>query len=243
VDDVRVGRVARALRRRRGWRQIDLAARVGCHQTTISRLERGHWRALSFERVRRIFGEMDAGLEALVRWRAGEVDRLLDERHAVIIEAVARRTSGGWQVHPEVTYNEYGERGSIDLLNLREVEKAACIFEVKGDVSSVEATIRKHGEKARLASGIIKRRWGWRPRAIARILVIEDTMTARRAVARHSATFRAAYPATSREVTAWLRQPDGSLAGIWFLSVKHPRADSGAGGGSRRVRARRRVGS
>ena len=42
VDDQRIGRVVRALRRRLGWRQADLAEKAGCSQATVSETERGH---------------------------------------------------------------------------------------------------------------------------------------------------------------------------------------------------------
>ena len=197
--------------------------------------------------LRTVFAAMDASFEALVRWRAGDVDRLLDVRHAAIVEAVARivesvarSTSSSWQPHPEVTYAEYGERGSIDLLALRQTERAAAIFEIKSDLTTVESTIRKHGEKARLAPRIIERTWGWRPRYLARILVVEESMSARRVLARYATTFGAAYPATSRSVRRWLTEPTGDLAGVWFLSLKHRRAGSEPRGGSKRIRTAHR---
>jgi transcriptional regulator with XRE-family HTH domain len=239
MDDARIGRVARQLRRRKGWRQKDVAARVGCHQTTISRLERGYWTALSLALVRRIFAELGGGFEGLVKWRAGDVDRLLDEKHAEILEAVARRSSGSWLLHPEVTYSVYGERGSIDLLALREADLAAVVYEIKGDMTSVEATIRKHGDKTRLAARIILNNWGWRPKQIAKILVVEDTMTARRVVSRHEATFRAAYPTPTSVMRRWLRDPHGDIASVWFLSLKHPGAARAAGRGRSRIRRHR----
>jgi predicted transcriptional regulator len=39
VDDRRVGLVIRALRRRRGWRQVDLAAAASVSQSLIARAE------------------------------------------------------------------------------------------------------------------------------------------------------------------------------------------------------------
>lgn len=240
MDDVRIGRTARQLRRRKGWRQSDLAVRVGCHQTTISRLERGHWATLSVKLLRRIFGALDASFESLIRWRAGDLDRLLDERHAEVVEGVARRVARAWELHPEASYSEFGERGSIDLLALRPAELAVAVFEIKSDLTSVESTIRKHGEKARLVSRVVERHWGWRPQHIGRILVLEESMTARRAITRHASTFTAAYPATSHVVKKWLANPQGLISGVWFLSLKPRRAGSERRGGSRRVRVTRR---
>jgi transcriptional regulator with XRE-family HTH domain len=45
MDDLRIGSYCRVFRRRLGWRQADLRARVGVHQTTISWIDRGAlWR-------------------------------------------------------------------------------------------------------------------------------------------------------------------------------------------------------
>ena len=41
MDDLRLGLVCRALRRRLGWRQVDLAERAGVSQDMVSRIERG----------------------------------------------------------------------------------------------------------------------------------------------------------------------------------------------------------
>jgi hypothetical protein len=142
----------------------------------------------------------------------------------------------GWDVHPELSYSEYGERGSIDLLALRRAERAAAVFEIKVDVASVEGTVRKHDEKVRLAPALVTRTFGWVPRVVARILVLPEDSTARRAVARHSVTFGAAYPASSRDVRAWLRRPAGTLAGVWFLSVKPRGVGRRSRGGPKRVR-------
>jgi transcriptional regulator with XRE-family HTH domain len=237
MDDVRIGRIARELRRRNGWRQIDVARRANCHQTTISRLERGHLSSASFGLLRSIFAALGASFDGFVRWRAGELDRLLDARHAVLLDLSARElVPWGWGIHPEVTYSEFGERGSIDLLAVRPEERAVVVIEVKGDITTVEGTIRKHAEKTRLAATIVQRMFGWRPECVGRVLVLPEESTARRAIRRHETTFRAAYPATSRVVRSWLRSPAGSISGIWFLSLKHARVGRRVAGGQRRVR-------
>lgn len=82
-------------------------------------------------------------------------------------------------------------------------------------------------------------RFGWEPRTVGRILVVPEDRTIRRVVERHSATFAASYPARNREVRRWLREPAGPIAGLWFVTVKHPRAGSRRAGGTERVRVRR----
>ena len=238
MDDARIGRIARALRRRKGWRQLDVASRLGCDQTTISRIERGHLSTLSIGLIRRLFAVLDAGFDGNVRWRAGDLDRLLDERHAEVVEMVARfLRRHRWNVVIEETYSEYGERGSIDILALLESDRVVVVIEVKTEIVGVEATIRKHGAKVRLASRIVARRWGWTPKVIGRILALAENRTSRRVVESHEATFRTVYPGTSRATRHWLARPTQPFAGIWFLSGRNGRAGSQGRGGPRRVRA------
>jgi len=238
MDDPRVGRICRALRRRRGWTQADLALRAGCHQTTVSRIERGHVANLRLADLRTVFAALDASFDGIVGWRAGDLDRLLDDRHARTIEAIAMLLrEWGWLVIPEASYSEWGERGSIDILAARADVRAVAVFEIKTEIASVEETIRKHDQKSRLAfSGLAQRRLGWSPVWVGRILVVPEDATIRRVIARHEATFTAAYPLRSRAIRGWLEAPQDGAAGVWFLSPKPGGAGSQTRGGPRRVR-------
>lgn len=179
MDEVRVGRILRALRKRLGWRQQDLAARVGVHRGTISLIERGHWRHLSFDTMQRLFGMLDARAELDVRWRGGAADRLIDERHARLVAGATTLLRGwGWSVDPEVTFSIFGERGSIDVLAYREVERLVGVGEVKGVILSAEETMRRHDVKVRLAQQVAEERLRWRPRAIARLLIVPESTAA-----------------------------------------------------------------
>ena len=170
MEDIRVGLTVRALRRRQGLRQSDLARAAEVAQSTVSRLERGHLDQLAMATVRNIFTALDATVELAPRWRGGEVDRLLDARHAAIGTAAASVLEGlGWVTVPEVTYSVYGERGSIDLVALREAESIAVMLEVKTSINSVEELLRKTDAKARLLPGLVFDRFGWRPASVVRI--------------------------------------------------------------------------
>ena len=83
---------------------------------------------------------------------------------------------------------------------------------------SLEATLRKLDEKARLAPRVARERLGWQASSVGCVLVLLDESTARRRVARHAVVLDQALPARGRAVSRWIRQPAGSLAGIWFLS-------------------------
>jgi transcriptional regulator with XRE-family HTH domain len=240
VDDVRIGRILRALRRRRGWTQAELAVHCGVSQQAISLVERGHGSKLATATLRRIFSALDARWEPTVSWRGGDLDRLLDEAHAGVVAATVRRLQAlEWQVAVEVTYSEFGERGSIDVLGARRDLMAMAIIEVKSELTVVDATVRKLDEKVRIVRGSLGRdRFGFTPRHVGRVLILPATETARRRVRMLSAVLEAALPDRGTTVRQWLRRPDGQLAGILFLSDTNPRGGTSRGGGSKRVRRR-----
>ncbi|MEA2623060.1 MAG: hypothetical protein QOH61_1970 [Chloroflexota bacterium] len=129
----------------------------------------------------------------------------------------------GWTVLSEVTFAVYGERGSIDLLAVRPLERIAAVFEIKTGVASWEETQRRFDVKVRLLPTIIFERLSWKPIVVARILVFEEGVTSRRRLSALGPIVAQAFPASSRQVRAWLRRPNGALAGIWFLSASHAR--------------------
>ncbi len=237
VDDQRVGRVVRALRRRRGWRQLDLALAAQCSQSRVSLLERGHLAHVSVPVLRRILGELDATLAIDIWWRAGALDRLLDEDHAQLVATIAEILANlGWEVHIEVTYSRYGERGSFDLLAWHAGTRTLLVVEVKTDLASAEAVLRKLDEKERLGATIAAERFGWRAGAVSRLLVISESATARRRVARQSRLFDRALPMRAIDVRRWLASPEGRMAGLWFLSAGRVTTAIKGSGGRERVR-------
>ncbi len=218
VDDQRIGRISKALRHRLGWRQKDLAARVGYAQTTISLVERGHFEQLSVRTVRRIAAALDATLVVEMRWRGAAVDRLVDDAHAALVAAVAAYLAElGWHVEVEVTYSEFGERGSFDLLAFHP-DGTLLVVEVKTDLPSGEATLRKLDEKARLAPSIALKRFGWGARVVGRLVVMPESATLRRRVVRHATLFDRVLPTRNVGVRRWIARPDGALAGLWFFA-------------------------
>lgn len=239
MDDQRIGRVIRALRRRRGWRQVDAARIAKCSQRTVSRAESGQLPGVST--LRRILAALDAGLVIDVRWRAGALDRLLDEDHASLVAAVVELMTGwGWDARVEVTYSEYGERGSVDVLAFMPSIGVLLVIEVKTDITAVEATLRKLDEKVRLAAGIAHDRLGWNARSVGWVLVMPERSTLRRRVERHARLFERAFPVRGHAVRRWLRTPAGPIAGLWFLSPGHGTAAIRGRGGPERVRRPRR---
>jgi hypothetical protein len=169
--------------------------------------------------LRAIAAALDATFAIEIRWRGGALDRLLDERHAHVASAVIgilRATA--WLTQPEVSYAHYAERGSIDILAWHPATRTLLVIEVKSQLVSVEETLRKLDEKVRLGPGVAAERFGWRPTATGRVLVLPGSSTNHRHVRAHEPVFEAALPARTDHVRGWLRSPRGSLAGILFVS-------------------------
>jgi transcriptional regulator with XRE-family HTH domain len=242
MDDVRVGRILPALRRRREWTQKELGRRAEVSQQAISLIERGHGGRLSVETMRRVFAALDARWEPTVSWRGGDLDRLIDAEHARLVGDISRRlVDAGWEVAVEVTYSDFGDRGSVDVLAARRDLQAMVVVEVKSELVAIESTLRKLDEKVRIALGSLGReRFGFRPRLVGRLLVLPSTNLARRRVARSSDVLDIAFPDRAGRVRSWLSAPDGGLAGILFVSDTNPGGDKHMSGGSKRVRTPRR---
>ena len=105
MNTARIGRIVRTLRRRLDWRQRDLALRADVSQQTISVIETGRLRDVSFATLERVLSFLEAELDVVVRWRGGELDRLLDDAHAGVSgAAVTYLEERGWAVRVETTY-------------------------------------------------------------------------------------------------------------------------------------------
>jgi transcriptional regulator with XRE-family HTH domain len=237
MEAVRFGRIIRALRHRRGWRQIDLAERVGVSQSLIARIERGGGQRLTVRKLELIAEELGARLTVRVDWNGEAADRLLDRDHAALVDVVLQQLRiAGWEAIPEVTFAIGTERGSIDILAWHESSATLLIIEVKTVIPDVQSVLSVHDRKVRLAGGIARGR-GWRPRQIASLLAIRESRTSRRRVDAHGATFDARFPDRTVEVRRFIERPQAAtraLRGLWFLS-----SSTEAGSRLRIVRPRR----
>ena len=236
MDLGRLGRGIRALRRRRGWRQDDLAAAAGVSRAQVSRVELGDGAAITIGVIEHIVAAAGGSLDVLLRWQGEGLDRLVDAAHARLVEQlVAWLRAAGWEVAVEVSFSRYGERGSIDVLAWHPPRRALAVFEVKSVTPDMQAMLVGLDRKGRLAPAIARER-GWDPVAAARILVLGDTSTNRDRLARHASTIDAALPARTREVRRWLADPGGpGIAGVLFLRDDRPTGAMGGGRHSVRV--------
>lgn len=218
-DDERLAQLLPLLRKRIGMTQAQLAAAAGIPRDDIWHMEAGRAAEVRLSRIRRVMEAVDGRARLLLWWHGAAADRLLDERHAALVERAVRVfRARGWLTTAEVSFSEFGERGSIDIFAAHERERAVAICEVKSVIGSLEETNRILDAKERLAPKIAADRLHWSPRVVGRLLIVPRTSSIRSVIERHHATLAAIYPARSREVRAWLRSPTSPLRGIWFVS-------------------------
>src|SRR2546423_1109916 len=189
-----MGSVIRLLRRRKGWRQQDLAVAAGASKSAVGRLERGHVDSSTIEQMRRIAAALDVRIDLVPRWRGGELDRLLNAGHSAMHESVARSVHrvGGWRLVPEVSFSIFGERGVIDILAWHAATSALLVIELKTAIVDVQELIGTMDRKVRLAPRIAAER-GWQARTVSALVLVADGRTNRRRLADHRTVLRAAY--------------------------------------------------
>ena len=238
----RIGRVVRALRHSRSWTQAEVGRRAGCSASVISRLECGNLRACSGVLLARVLAALGAQLVLSVSWRGGELDRLLDEDHARLGEAWALRRTG-WEARAEVTYNHYGERGSIDELAFHAASGTLLVVELKTGIYDAQRALARLDQKERLAAAICGR-FGWRARRVVPCLVVAESRTNRRRVEQHAALF-GRLGCRGRAAMGWLREPSSGAAQpsglLLFVPLSDVRGTHGRRAGRRRVRSTHRT--
>ena len=209
-------------------------------QSVISELEHGRVAGMTVGIVRGIAAVLDASTELQLRGLGADADRLLDERHARLVGATLDiLLAVGWTVRPEVSYSEWGERGSIDLLGWHGSTRSLLVVEVKTELASLEGTLRKHDEKVRLGPIVATRRLGWDPLTVSRLLVLPATRTTSRNLAAHAGVLDAAYPTRGRRVRTWWSRPTGELSGLLLVTDIAAGRGTTRAGGPNRVRVAR----
>ena len=235
-DPLRVGRSLRAIRIRLGWRQVDVAAKAGVSRSFVSTLERGQARSTDLARIEAVCAALGADLDVRVRWRGEALDRLLDEGHATIVDGFVRLLPPpAWATWLEVTFNDYGDRGSIDVLGWHAATRTLLVAEIKSTVADAQGTLAPLDRKVRVAPKVA-RQLGLDPAVIGRVLVVGDGPTNRRRIARFGDLFRVALPARNVEVRRWFAAPRGPVAGVLFLSYDTPGSTRRTTAGRTRVR-------
>lgn len=229
MDDQRLGALVRAVRLRHRLRQQDVADAAGVSQSTVSLVERGHFRTLPVEVVRRIAAALDVRVELIGRWRGGDADRLLGRRHSMLAESFACFVAAhhGWIVEPEVSFAIYGERGIIDQLAWNAAAGHLLVVEFKTAFVDVNDMLGTLDRKRRLIRQIVAER-GWQPRAVSVWLIVSDTRTNRRHAIEHATLLRSRFPLDGRQLRPLLRHPSLPTAGLAFWTGSSP-------GGARQI--------
>jgi transcriptional regulator with XRE-family HTH domain len=238
----RIGRVVRALRHRRDWTQVELGRAAGCSGSVVSRLENGNLRACSLATLEQMIAALGGRLVLFVDWRGGELDRLLDADHAELQERWAARKTRHqrWESRQDVTYSHFGERGSIDDLCFDRATGTLVVSELKTGLYDMQNTLAKIDEKERLAP-MIAGRFGWDVQRVVSCLVVADTRTNRRHVAKHGALL-ARFACRGRAAFAWLANPTPKVGGLLvFVPLSDLRGTHGRRAGRQRVRHSRDV--
>jgi transcriptional regulator with XRE-family HTH domain len=236
VDAIRVGRSLRALRIRRGLRQIDVAGRAGISPSQCSRIERGHLGNLPIRHSHAVCAVLGADLDLRVRWHGEGLDRLLDAAHADLVDRVTRLLIDlDWLPAIEVSFNEFGERGVVDILAWHADARALLVIEIKSVVPDAQSMVAALDRKARLAPAIGRQR-GWSPLVLGTLLVIADNSTSRQRVDALKDLFGAAYPDRGVAARRWLKSPAHRLNGLLFLHNSPPGRARRRAAGRERVR-------
>lgn len=223
-----VGRRFRAVRIHKGWRQQDLARRAGVSASGISRIEHGRFDQLTLAVVRRVARALDMRAQLVAHWHGGDLDRMVNARHAALHETAALRFArlDGWIVAPEVSFSIYGERGAIDVLAWHATRRALLVVELKSEIVDVQGLLGAVDRYRRLAPRIAAGR-GWEPSTESTWVAVAAGRANARALAAHRTVLRAAFPSDGRQLSAWLRDPVERIDGLAFLPY------------ARRVNARR----
>ncbi|HET7028408.1 MAG TPA: hypothetical protein VFI28_12010 [Candidatus Limnocylindrales bacterium] len=209
----------------------------------LNGIERGQIDGVAFGTLVAAARALGARADANLSWNGEALDRLLDEAHVELVDAVvARLQRSGWDVAVEVSFSIGRERGSVDVLGWHPSTGSIATCEVKSVVPDAQATIVSVDRKGRLAPLIAKER-GWTCARAGRFLFVADTRTARRRIEAHAATWNAAFPTPRVAAIAWLENPAGTApSALVLMAPAHRVGRTEPKGGRQRVRLRRDAG-
>ena len=218
VEDQRLGSAVRAIRVRRGWRQVDASAAAGISRGAAMLIEAGDLEAVAFGDVRRYARALGARGEGMLRWHGADLDRLLNRGHAQLHEAISRwlRDVGGWFSLPEVSFSHRGDRGVFDIVAWHAASRTLLVIELKTRIADVNDLMSTMDIRRRVAP-IIALDHGWEPRAVGIWVLVAPARTNSRTVADHATVLRAKFPADGRSMRRWLAVPAGDIAALSFM--------------------------
>jgi transcriptional regulator with XRE-family HTH domain len=236
MRDLELGRLVRALRRRRGWRQEDCAVRARVHRSTWSNIERGRVGQMTVATLRQCLAVVDVTLVLLPGGDRAGFDRLLDEDHARLEAVWTRRFQlAGWQVWAERSFNHFGERGRVDLLCWHPATRTLAVVEIKTDLADSQQLLGVLDTKVRLGPVLAKELGLPAPGRVMPVLIFKESMTTRRRLGRLAPLF-ARFDLRGQAAMSWLQHPAAAGLGSGVLLFTDANADRVRELSPRRVR-------
>lgn len=217
--------------------QDELAIAATVPRSVVGAIEHGRLHRVRLGDLDQVARALDASVDHVIRWRGGDLGRLINARHSALHEVLARRFAGlpGWAYEPEVSFSSFGERGVVDGLAWHAASRSLLVIELKSELVDLNDLLGSVDRKRRLGPEIVKAR-GWRPATVSCWVAIAETRTNRRALARHESVLRAKFRADGRAVGAWLRRPSDRIDALGFLPDAPDPASNHHSLGRRRVR-------
>lgn len=238
MDDIVVGRLFRAIRIHRGWRQLDVATRCDLSRSQVSRLERGLVDELRLCDLRRIGTSLEVRVRIVPTWRGGDADRIVNEGHVRLQGAILALLPRDWQAVAEVPLPS-PDRGVVDIVAWHPGRRAMLLVEVKTELADPAALLAQVG-RYRRAMARLAREQGWSNVATLGVWVaVADSTMNRSRVARAGAILRGAFPVGGRDVHRWLIDPRSELAALSFIRIAPRGSTTRQPNPVRRVRCRR----
>ena len=215
VGDQQVGALFRAVRVRGRKRQEDVARVAGVSRSQVSNIERGHLDDVPIAQLRAVASALEIRVELSASWRGGDGARIVNERHSRMHELVAARlvSTPGWQFATEVTFSEWGERGTIDILAWHAATRTLLVIELKTEIPDPAGLVAQVDRYRRLAAKAGRDR-GWEALSVAVWVLVAESDLNRRQVARHGVMLRNAFPLGGYFLRRWLRDPSSDADGV-----------------------------
>jgi hypothetical protein len=184
---------------------------------------------------------LEIRVDLVPAWRGTQIDRVRDERHALLQAAwKGRLEAWRWQTWAEVSYSQYGERGRIDLVVWEPVRRTLVVIEVKSEIVDVQALLGSLDARVRLGPSVAASLGLSRPARVIPMVLAADTTANRQRIVRFETLF-SRLDLRGREAVTWLRRGhvDGGRAPTGLLVFSDLRPAQGLHAksvGSHRVR-------
>jgi transcriptional regulator with XRE-family HTH domain len=213
----REGAKVRSARRRRRWRQRQLAERTGLAQSTISDLERGDGGTLSLETWQQIALVLDLPLD--LKLGRDALEEPSDSGHLDVQELALRLGRGsGYGRTFELPTKPSDPSRSTDVGLTDERNRRLILVECVNTFGKINAAIRSSDRKRAEAEALAVAIGHGAPYAVHQVWVVRATKRNRALLARYPELFASRFTASSRAWAAALTNgapPPSELGLVW----------------------------